>query len=255
MATIVIAVLAVYIYRSGDEQVKPILPGAPMPIVELQKEQPMALMPPSENKSAPAVSRKKSAAREDQKQDRQVIGGIAAGGVAKKTETPEGKSAAVYEPDACKAKGLAESKDEAYPALQARQNDMQSVKAQMADQEKKADDRVLPRAVKKKESYRMVAPAIPPPMAASVAQTPRASVFVRVENLNTAAMDAEKILSRYNAKKVTRQSVEGRIIVRAEVSGKDWQEVLAKLKELGWVEEKVMPSDKAHRGMNVLIEI
>jgi len=161
----------------------------------------------------------------------------------------------VYEPDAGKAKGLAESKDEDYPALQARQNDMQSVKAQMADQEKKADDRVLPRAAKKKESYRMVAPAIPPPMAASVAQSPQASVFVRVENLNTAAMDAEKILSRYNAKKVTRQSVEGRIIVRAEVSGKDWQEVLAKLKELGWVEEKVMPSDKAHRGMNVLIEI
>ncbi|MEN6467502.1 MAG: hypothetical protein ABFD45_00920, partial [Smithella sp.] len=92
---------------------------------------------------------------------------------------------------------------------------MQSVKAQMADQEKKADDRVLPRAAKKKESYRMVAPAIPPPMAASVAQPPPASVFVRVENLNTAAMDAEKILSRYNAKKVTRQSVEGRIIVRA----------------------------------------
>jgi len=64
--------------------VKPILPGAPMPIVELQKEQPMALMPPSENKPAPAVSRKKSAAREDQKQDRQVIGGYRRGRRCKK---------------------------------------------------------------------------------------------------------------------------------------------------------------------------
>jgi hypothetical protein len=255
VATIVIAVLAVYIYRAGDEQVKQILPGAPMPAVEMQKEQPPVQMPQSKDISAPAVSRKKTVVPENRETDKQAIRGSVGGSAAQKTEMPEDKSRAAHEPDAGRAKGLAESKDEAYPALQARQNDMQSVKAQMADQEKKADDLALPSAAKKKESYRVAVPAAPPPMAASSELKPEASVLVRVENLNAAAMAVEKILANFNAKKVTRQSVEGRIIVRALVSGKDWQQVLAKLKELGWVEEKIMPSDVALRDMNVLIEI
>ena len=255
VASIVIAVLAVYIYRAGDEQVKPILPGAPVPAVEMQKEQRQAQMLQSENNPAPAVSRKKSVAREDQKQDKQAIGDIAAGGAAQKTETPEDKSAAVYEPDAGRAKGLEESKYEVYSALQTKQNERESVKAQMANPEKRADDRVLPAAAKKKESFKMTAPAMPPPIAASASQPSQATVVVRVNDLNTAAMDAEGILAKYNAKKITRQSAEGRIIVKAEVSGKDWQEVLVKLKELGWVEEKIMPSDQVLRSINVLIEI
>ena len=38
MATIVIAIIAVYIYRSGDEQMKAILPPAPQPVMEVQQE-------------------------------------------------------------------------------------------------------------------------------------------------------------------------------------------------------------------------
>jgi hypothetical protein len=248
-------VLAVYIYRSGDEQVKQLLPGATKPAAEMQKEQAPAQMPQTEEKAAPAVSRKKSAVREDQKQDKQAIGGIAAGGATQKTEMPESKIETARETNVYRAKGLTESKDEAYPVLQARQNDVQSAKAQMADQEKKTDDRVLPGPAKKKESFEMTAPAAPRSMAPSAALSPQARVLVRVEDLNAAAMDVEKILAKYHAKKVTKQSVEGRIIVKAEVSGRDWQEVLTKLKELGWVEEKIMSADIGERGMNVLIEL
>ncbi|MEN6467503.1 MAG: hypothetical protein ABFD45_00925 [Smithella sp.] len=102
-----IAVLAVYIYRSGDEQVKPILPGAPMPAVEMQKEQPPAQMPQVEDVAAPAVSRKKAVAPENQKQDRQVIGGIAAGGVAKKKQRHRKVS-----PQRCMNRMQAKQKDE-----------------------------------------------------------------------------------------------------------------------------------------------
>ncbi|MCK7513145.1 MAG: hypothetical protein MZV70_60070 [Desulfobacterales bacterium] len=35
MATLVVAVLAVYIYRSGDERVKDILPGSRQPVMEM----------------------------------------------------------------------------------------------------------------------------------------------------------------------------------------------------------------------------
>src|SRR5512138_3324574 len=47
-ATLVIAVLAVYIYRSGDVQVKAILPGAQKAVEEVKKEQQPAPMPQGE---------------------------------------------------------------------------------------------------------------------------------------------------------------------------------------------------------------
>lgn len=255
VATIVIAVLAVYIYRSGDEQVKQILPGAPMPAVEMQKEQAPVRMPQAEDTGAPNVSRKKAVVREDAKRDKQVIGSIATGGTAQKTEVPESKTGAARETNVYKAKGLAESRDEAYPPLQTKQNEMESVKAQMPDQDKRADDRVLPSAARKKESYKMAAPAVPRPMAASAALPLQARVLVRVDDLNAAAADVEKILAGYNAKKVTKESAESGILIQTEVSGRDWKEVLTKLKEIGLVQEKIMPADTVERNINVLIEL
>ena len=53
MATVVIAILAVYIYRSGDEQMKAVLPEAPQSVME-DKQGPTPAEIPKSKKAAPA---------------------------------------------------------------------------------------------------------------------------------------------------------------------------------------------------------
>ncbi len=250
-ATLVIAVLAVYIYRSGDEQVKEILPGIPKPAVEMQTLPAPAPMPQAGDTAAPVVPREKAAARKNVKQDKPVTGSIAAGGSVQQSEKPEGRSG-TDETDAYRVKGLAESKEDAHRTLQAKQNKFESAGARLTDQEKKA---TASAAAEKRDSYQMAAPAAPQSMAASAPPLPEASVFMRVSDLNAAAAEVEKTLIKYSAKKVTKQSVDDRVLVQAEIAGRDWQEVLTKLKEIGLVKEKVMISDRSERGIIVLIEI
>jgi len=250
-ATLVIAVLAVYIHRSGDEQVKEILPGIPRPAVEMQTLPAPAPMPQAGDTSAPVVSREKAAARKNVKQDKPVTGSIAAGGREQKSEKPEDRPGA-DETDAYRVKGLAESKEDARRALQAKQNQFESAGAGLSDQEKKAPASA---AAKKRDSYPMAAPAAPQSMAASAPPLPEARVFMRVSDLNAAAAEVEKTLIKYSAKKVTKQSVDDRVLVQAEIAGRDWQGVLTKLKEIGLVKEKVVISDRSEHGIFVLIEI
>ncbi|MCK7510994.1 MAG: DUF2275 domain-containing protein [Desulfobacterales bacterium] len=255
MATIVIAVLAVYIYRSGDEQVKQILPGAAKPVIEMQKEQAPAQMPQAGDMAlSPAAPPEKAAPREKLKQDKQVPVQVAAGGV-QKTEAPASKPNAANESDVSRAKGLAESKDEAKGTSPAEKYESARALPRMADQERKAAEQALPTLAKKKESDITAAPAAPQSMGASAVALPQIRVFVRVDDLNAGVADVEKVLAQYDAKKVTKQLAEGEALILAEVSGKNWKDILSKLKRIGQVDEKVMPADIGESGLNVLIEI
>lgn len=254
-AAIVIAVLAVYIYRSGDEQVKDILPGVQKPAVEMQKEQAPAMTPQAGDQAVLPMPRKKAAVREEIKQSKQVTGGKAASDSPQKIEVRESKLDRASEADAYAVKGLAESKDKAYPALQAKQNEMESLKTQVADREEKADDRASPGTAKKKESNKMAAPAAPRSMASSVSVPLPIRLVLRVDDLNAATAEVEKLLAGYNARKVTKQLTEGRVMIGAEVPGKAWNEVLAKLKTIGRVEEKITHAESRERMIIVTIEI
>jgi len=210
-----------------------------------------APIPQAGDTSAPVVPREKAAARKNVKQDKPVTGSIATGGREQKSEKPEDRTGA-DETDAYRVKGLAESKEDARRALQAKQNQFESAGAGLSDQEKKAPASA---AAKKRDSYPMAAPAAPQSMAASAPPLPEARVFMRVSDLNAAAAEVEKTLIKYSAKKVTKQSVDDRVFVQAEIIGRDWQEVLTKLKEIGLVKEKVVISDRSEHGIFVLIEI
>lgn len=240
MATIVIAVLAVYIYRSGDEKVKQILPGAARPVIEVQKEQEPGQMPQAADMAlSPAAPPEKAACREKLKQDEQLPVHVARGGV-QKSESPESRPNFTNESNVSRAKGLAESKDEAQGTSLA---------------EKYESARALPTLAKKKESDIADVPAAPQSMGAFKVALPQAKVVVRVDDLNTALAEVEKVLAQYDAKKVTKQLAEGEALVLAEVSNKNWKDILLKLKRIGQVDEKVMSADKGGSGLNVSIEI
>jgi hypothetical protein len=221
----------------------------------MQQEQEPAQIPQAGDMAlSPAAPPEKAAPREKLKQDKQVPVQVAAGGV-QKSEAPESKPNAANESDVSKAKGLAESKDKANRALPAKQNESARALPQMAEQERKAAEHALPVLAKKRESFKMDAPAAPQSMGASAVALPPARVLVRVDDLNAALAEVEKVLAQYDAKKVTKQLAEGKALILAEVSGKNWKDILSKLKKIGQVDEKVMPADMGESGLNVLIEI
>lgn len=256
-ATIVIAVLTVLIYRSGDDQVQQILPGAPKPAMEdqIQQAPAPATMPQDTEGSVSTVPRKKAAVRERAAKDKQAVISPAAGGSMREAEMPEIKPDNVQAKDDGRSRELEEVKEETPPAVQLEQNKLQAVPSQEADSEKSAKGRALPALEKKKEAYKMAAPSALGSTAASIVPKPQARVFVRVDDLNAAAAEVDKILAQHDANKVTKHLAEGRIVMQAEVSGKDWKEVLSQLKGIGSVEEKVKPADVGFHSINVLIEI
>ena len=81
MATIVIVVLAVYIYRSGDEQMKAVLPEVQQPIMEYQQEPTPAEISKAKEAAPAPMAEKKSvvmrAAKKDKLSDKVSSGGSA----------------------------------------------------------------------------------------------------------------------------------------------------------------------------------
>ncbi len=253
-ATLVIAVLAVYIYRSGNEQVKEILPGAPKPAVEMQKETPAQLRDSAEKVLPRRLPERKAVLRKEKKEDKQVTGGADLSDKMQKSEVPESKPGASYKADAARAKSLAESEETAAGSLRAPQNEPEAAKAEVA-RDQKAADHALPAQARKKESYKTAAPAAAPPITASVNVAPEAVASVKVHDPDAARLEVEKILAGYGAGNISRQPTEDGVTIRARVQGKHWKDILAKLKATGPVQEKITPADPGDRAISVMIEI
>lgn len=254
MATMVIAVLAVYIYRSGDEQVKQILPGVRPPAVEVQKEQPLHVPAPTHDMAKPAAPDRKALLREETKRAKEPVKDVKEGSRLAKSAEPETRPQAALEMDAKKAEGFVGKKDDVYPAVQA-VPEPKSAKAGLADRENNAEDRLSAGMAQKKESYKMAAPAAPRSMTASVAGPQQASISLRVDDLSAAASDVEKILVGYAAIIKSRQVLDRSVILQAGVSGRHWKEFLSKLKALGQVEEKAVPQNIGERDIAIVIEM
>lgn len=255
MATIVIAVLAVYIYRSGDEQVKRILPQAPKPAMEMQKEQTTARLPQAADRAEPMPPRKATTLREAVKQDRQAVEDKSASGEGQKSRIWDSAPEIVNETDATRTKAPEERKDEVGATVPSRQHELPAVQEQMAESGKRTADHALTGMAKSRRDDKITAPAAPASMAASVALPLQAVVLLQVDDSNAAAVEVEKNLAKYNVRKVTKQSARGSLWIKADVSGKVWKNVLAELKGIGAVKEKVAPADIGERDITLRIEI
>jgi hypothetical protein len=62
-------------------------------------------------------------------------------------------------------------------------------------------------------------------------------------------------LTKYKAKKVTKQLIDGKAILQAELPAKNLKDVLLQLRNLGRVEEKNMPADIGKQDITVVVEI
>lgn len=258
-ATIVIAVLAVYIYRSGADQLQRILPGAPVPAIKDQVQQTPAptsapKLQASEDVST-TVGQKKAAVLEKHTKEKDVVIPSGAGRLREK-EIPEIKSEGVQVKDESISKGSDDAHESRAPEPQDKVNELKSVPERLADTERSPARKASPAIEKKKEAYKMAAPSSVGSMVPSAAVQPQAKIFLLVDDPGAAAADVERILTRYGAAQVTKKTTQGRtIIIRAKIFGREWKEVLSGLKRIGTVEERSMPGDAAELLIHVSIEI
>jgi hypothetical protein len=245
MATIVIAVLAVYIYRAGDEQMKAVLPEAVQPVIEMQKEQTSARL--AEEKEAAIGAPYKDI----------IVDEASSGGSAQKKEMQRNKLASATDKSLVMKSDLAPKKEEKeYAGPNALQEAPQRYAAkQERVAESSLEDSSLSGAAPKSKMFKAAAPAAPRSMAASVAAQLQPVISVYVADVNSAVVEAEKILTKYKARKVTKQMIDGKIILQAELPDKKLEEVLSRLRTVGRVEEKNMPADGSKQDITVVIEI
>jgi hypothetical protein len=244
MATIVIAVLAVYIYRSGDEQMKAVLPEAVQPAIEMQKEQAPAELP-KPKKAAPAPLAEGKAAMLGAAKKDQISADVSSGGSAPKMEMQENKLAS-DKSLTMKSNYAPKKEEKEYTENTAKQERVR---------ESRLEDSSLSDAAKKSKMFKAAAPAAPRSMAASLTAQLQPVISVYVNDINSAVVEAEKILTKYKARKVTKQLIDGKAILQAELPVKSLKDVLSQLRAIGRVEEKNMPADGGDQDIAVVIEI
>jgi hypothetical protein len=226
MATIVIAVLAVYIYRSGDEQMKAVLsPTVPAPVMKVQKNQ----LPEQKAKtSADEAIRKEEVIQKE----------------GQPIQTKRVPREYVSEEAADAAKDVNEQiihdikadKYESAPAAKA-------IALPEAQLEKKKESNILGAARKASRA----------PQVQNIMATP--NILLRVADINATAGEVEKLLLKYEAKNISRQMAQGKVVLTAELKNQKIKDFTMRLKTLGQVEEVNVHEAYREGNISFVIEI
>ena len=219
-ATVFIAVLAVYIYRVGEEQMKEVVPSsAPAPVMEVEKSQ------------LPEQKKKISVDENIQKEDQ----------VIEKKGMPREKVREVAV-DAAKdvnkqvVTNIEADKYESAPAAK-------SVEQSGAELEKKKESNILGAAMKASRA----------PRAQSV--MPHTKVLLKVADIDTAVGQVEELLIKYEAKNINKQTMQGKVIMTVELKNQKTNDFTTRLKTIGQVEEGSAPLNNAGENITLMIEI
>lgn len=255
MATIVIAVLAVYIYRAGDEQMKEFPPQAPRPVAEAQHApaQGEMLKPEKAAPSTPADGKSTGNRTADKDQASEASSGAKVLKMENEGKKPAG---ARDESPAAKGDTAAEKEEVKSAELKASVEAPQKFASRQETlKERRAEDYSLSVPAKKSRVFKGAAPDLPAPAAAFVAKQANPVISVYAADINIAAVEAEKMLTGCGAGKVSKTLTDVKASLQAEIPAKSLNSLLSQLRRLGRVEEKNMPAGRADQGVNLVIEI
>jgi hypothetical protein len=255
-ATIVITVLAVYIYRAGEQEMKDVLLKT-APVVESQKE---AASPPvkAQKENVFLAQRIKKRVRlkgGGSSDEKSVMYDVSQGGagpslnaegkktvdnkiVAENYAVVAGKKDAAIDRDGKSSGAILSAKQEApAPASPVEQRGAEGIGAS-----------------RKIMAYKAAATALPQPMMAAVKQR-QTIISVYVKDINVAVTDVEKILGKYEAQNIAKQAAAGKTTITAELKSQLIKAMVEQLKTIGQVEEKGMPADSSGPDILITIEI
>ena len=219
---------------------------APAPLPEVT--------PPASEEVSATVGQKKSPVLEKRKKDKDTVVPSDDRRLREK-EMQEMKSEGIQVKDESTSKGSDKAEEPLSPALQDRVNEFKSTPERMSDSERAPAHGASTAMERKKEAYKMAAPSAVGSMAPSAPAQPQARIFLLVDNPGIVAEEVERILTRHGAGKVTKKVIQDRIVIRAEIFGREWKEILSKLKRIGIVEERSSPGDTGELLVPVSIEV
>ena len=219
MATIVIAVLAVYIYRSGNEQINTVLPpSATAPVVEAQKGQ----IPEQKIKKPIGKTIREEYSLQEKAASRKPVSQTAVDKVIDINEQV--------------VSGIKDDRYESAPAAKV-------IALPEAQLEKKKENQVLGGAMK--ESMYLKAQS----------SMPKTVFHLRVDDISTAMEETEQLLIKYDAKNIIRQIIQGKATLSAKIKNQKIKDLTASLKTIGQIEEYIMPEADAEGNISMVIEI
>ena len=244
MATIVVAVFAVYIYRSGEEQLKTVLPPAvKAPVTETQKDNfpQQKLKPSQDNLASPKDVQNKEVAAQNLPED---------AGMPKTRELQKtiiagnDYNASIDSAKDIKRDVVIEGKDTAFTPI--------------PEQKAQASKSALPSAAapeRKKESEALGASKSQSATRDHESIAPRAVIALLAVDSKIAATEVETILNKYGAPKVLRQARAGKVFLTAEIQIRTISDFMSEIKKIGQVVKKVWPAENAEGDVQVVIEI
>ncbi len=230
-ATLVIAVLAVFIYRAGEEPVQSVLPGAPPPAaLETMRQTAPPPPPESAKKEAPAP-RKKAPVLPRPDEGSKAVSAENLADVAAPAAAPAALPEAVET-----------AKDKAADVFSVGQKGSGSGEKRSEIRERRPDRVPAAPAAKKERTEAAAerpAAALPSPV----------RLTLRVENPAAAAADVEKIFRQAGAGNITQRPGGEGITISADLSAEKWKTVRTALEAIAPVVESVGSVDEAAGGI------
>jgi hypothetical protein len=251
MVAIVIAFFAVYIYRSGDEQMKFVMPPtSPKPVMETKKDLSSAQTAKLSGADK-TVMKKKVYVPEGAQNEKIVTQDLSAGssvaktrGLKKSISAGNERARAMDMAKTVKGDAAVDRKDTYFATLPEKQTEQAKVASPSSvGLERKKEGYVLGDSMKQSE-----APAKQIIMSKAV-------FSLRVANTNAAVGEVEKILKKYEAKKILKQTPNGKVFLTAEIKAQKMNDFVAQLKTIGRVEGKDTSEDSVEGDIRVVIDI
>ena len=246
-ATVLIAVIAVYVFRAVEPEMKRAqLPVPPAPIVtreeapkasQERKAESLALLGKTALKDHPPIPPARgdeAAQKEDKPFSPQPAGETV---TAKKKEAPAERSEEVTKPaGVLKKQDLADLRQAPRPAAREGESIALSDAARATPERQKLA-------------------AAPVAREAAVIKPGPIDVTVNVKDVKVAGQEVEKFLGQFGARKIERESREGREVLAAELKAQNVKEFLEKLKDIGETKEKGIPRDIPEGDMAIRVNI
>lgn len=244
-ATVFIAVLAVYIYRAGEEQMKEVVPfSTPAPVMEISKNKTMGRNQPPES-AAMLAAKEKIAIHESARDGKTVIDERSSGAPAPKAE--QMKKALPQEN--VRVEAANEAKDGKEDVISAVKADKyagipeKSFEASTVQVKGKKDSNIPDMSMKASRA----------PQPQGVIR--KATVLLRVADIAAAREEVEKLLIKFKAKNIVSHITPDKAVMTAELKDREMKNLTAQLKTIGQVETHIVALEKAEGTIFIVIEI
>jgi hypothetical protein len=261
LATVLIAVLAFQIYRVGEPEMKVVV-APPAAIFEAGQDQaPTTSQKPPEAVPAPSAKEKTVLAKVPKKDMEMMAVSAPDSGDEKirkeKNLLREGGELLTDQSIVAEKKkeSIQDKTEEAMkPALSSVRQEPPKATPAPALEYKREEIGHYAGATKESRKYKAL-PAAPQAIGTTVRKPAYIGVTVYVEDAGAAIKEVEKLLGKFGARKIERQSLEGKEVITAELKVQNVKEFIEKLKTMGEMGEKGIPSDIRERDISITIEI